>query len=250
MIEIVHRKGRVNEMREVKFEQIKIELHRIWWNLKNVIRNRNVGLVLKSAAVVIFVTVFSALGVRESMHAQSNLQQQIASEIIRFHVIANSDLDEDQQVKLKVKDAVVTAMRPIMAECTNKEEARRVINNNSGFINQIATKTLQENGYDYSVSVTLQKEKFPIKVYGDITLPAGEYEALCVRLGKAEGHNWWCIVFPSLCYVDETYCVVPEESKQQLQSVLTEEEYKEIAGNHKMKVKVRFKIWDYFKKYL
>lgn len=238
----MHKRGK-------KMSGLKIELHRVCWNVKSCIANRNFGLVLRSVCVVVCVMIFSTIGIHESLSAQLRLQEGIASEIIRFHVIANSDLESDQQVKLKVKDAIVTAMRPRMVQCNDITDARKVILENQDYINEIARKTLRQYGYDDTVNVSLAKEQFPIKVYGDITLPAGEYEALCVRIGKAEGHNWWCIVFPSLCYVDETYSVVPAESKEQLQSVLTEEEYEEISKENAGKVKVKFKLWEYLKKY-
>lgn len=228
-------------------------LHRVKWNCESIIQNRNYGLVIRSIIVVLFVTIFTVIGMKESLTANARLQKGIASEIIRFHVIANSDLDEDQEVKLKVKDAVVTALRPRMSETEDILEAREELLENMEFIQQVAVKTLKENGYEYGVGVSLAKEQFPIKVYGDITLPAGQYEALCIRLGAAQGHNWWCIVFPSLCYVDETYSYVPDESKEQLKQVLTEEEYDEITMedakvDKKIKIKVKFKLWDYLKK--
>lgn len=228
-------------------------IHRVKWNCETIIRNRNYGLVIRSFIVVLFVSIFTIIGMKESLNASASLQKGIASEIIRFHVIANSDLDEDQAVKIKVKDAVVTALRPKMSETKDILEAREEILENMEFIQQVAVETLRANGYEYGAKVSLAKEQFPIKVYGDITLPAGEYEALCIRLGDAKGHNWWCIVFPSLCYVDETYSYVPDDSKEQFKQVLTEEEYDEITtedakGDTKIKIKVKFKLWDYLKK--
>lgn len=235
-------------------EEMKESLHRVKWNISRLIENRRYGALLRFAVAFCMILFFVGLGMKESYVNGNNLQESIASEIIRFHVIANSDSEEDQAVKLKVKDAVITALRPKMAETKNLDEARETIVEEMDFIKEVALDELARNGFDYSVVVSLQQEQFPVKVYGDITLPAGQYEALCVRIGKAEGKNWWCIVFPSLCYVDETYGYVPEESKEQLKNVLTEEEYEEITQEddektEELKIKIKFKLWDYLKEY-
>lgn len=230
-------------------EEIKECLHRIKWNWNTMIKNKKYGLMARMAAAILFVGIFAVIGMKESCTGKAGLQESIASEIIRFHVIANSDLEQDQAVKMKVKDAVITALRPKMSETADIEEAREEILANLDFIEEVATETLREYGYYYGASATLANEQFPIKVYGDITLPAGEYEALCIRLGSGSGHNWWCIVFPTLCYVDETYSYVPEDSKEKLKEVLTEEEYDEITEEKGIEVRVKFKLWDYLKKY-
>lgn len=238
-------KDRWRELKETKSEW----LHRIRWNWNIIIENRKYGLVLRTATLLLMVLVFALMGIKESCNAQNHLQEDIASEIIRFHVIANSDLDVDQEVKMKVKDAVITALHSKMADTNGIEEARAQILANEDMIREVAVNTLLENGFRYDVQVSLAQEQFPIKVYGDITLPAGEYEALCIRLGKAEGHNWWCIVFPTLCYVDETYSYVPDESKNQLKNVLTEEEFEEISKDNTIQIKVKSRLWDLIKKY-
>ncbi len=239
-------------------------LHRVRWNMKNIINNRRWEFLLRWVTAL-FIVAFIIIGFRESRSMGAKIQQGIASEIIRFHVIANSDNQEDQAVKMKVKEAVITALRPMMSETKDISVARNEINTQMEMIKQVAIDTLRANGFRYDVNVSLKQEQFPIKIYGDITLPAGSYEALCIRIGKAEGKNWWCIVFPTLCYVDETYSVVPDESKEKLEYLLTEEEYNSITddstGTEKndklkeqiedngVKIKIKFKIWEYLKKY-
>ena len=110
----------------------------------------------------------------------------------------------------------------------------------------VADEVLSNNGFTYTAKSSLSSTTFPVKVYGDITLPPGEYDALRIELGKADGQNWWCIMFPQLCFVDGTYSVVPDESKKQLKTLLTEEEYTAIASND-VDVVVKFKIVDWFK---
>jgi len=230
-------------------ESLEEYLHRVTWNTKTIIENKKYGLSARWLLAAVFAVVFIFAGMKESYQAKAKIQEGIASEIIRFHVIANSDLDYDQAVKMKVKDAVITALRPKMNTEGDITEARKEILANMNYIQQVAKQTLKENGFKYDVNVSLGKEQFPIKVYGDITLPAGLYEALCIRIGKAEGHNWWCIVFPTLCYVNETYSYVPDASKGKLKHVLTDEEYEEITKGKGIQVKVKFELWEYLKKY-
>ncbi len=156
---------------------------------------------------------------------EKQLQQNIASKIIRLHVIANSDSQSDQNLKLTVRDAVIHEMQSALKEVSSIKDARTILSKQMPLIQKKAQETIQSEGYDYPVSISLKKRYFPIKVYGDLTFPSGEYEALCLEIGKASGRNWWCVLFPSLCFVDETYAVVPNESKEKLQASLSEEEY-------------------------
>lgn len=153
------------------------------------------------------------------------MQKEIASQIIRLHVIANSDSDSDQALKLQVRDAIITKLQQDLEGASTVEEARSIILTQMPQIEQTAQKVIKQQGYSYTAHLSLENRYFPVKIYGDLSFPAGEYEALCLEIGKAAGHNWWCVLFPSLCFVDETYAVVPEESKQRLQDTLTQEEY-------------------------
>lgn len=180
----------------------------------------------------------------------SNVQLGIAKEIIRFHVIANSDDDVDQKVKLVVKDEVVTYMQGKLAKIKTRDQAEKVMKQEMPAIKKIAQKTVKKQGYRYSCDVVYHERQFPVKVYGDLTFPAGKYEALDVILGNAKGKNWWCVMFPSLCFVDGTYAVVPDNSKERLKEVLTEEEYKTIAEDETVKVEFALKFaewWDCLK---
>lgn len=175
-----------------------------------------------------------------------NIQEDIAHEIIRFHVVANSDSTIDQEIKLIIKDELTTALQPSLSYANNIDEARIIIKENLMNLEHIANQTLIQNGYPYTASASLEKGYFPLKVYGDLSLPPGEYEAIRIELGTAKGQNWWCIMFPPLCFVDATYSVVPDSSKQQLKNVLTEDEYDMVFQKKEVKVKVRLKIVDWF----
>ncbi len=119
--------------------------------------------------------------------------------ILRLHVIAASDSEEDQSAKLQVRDAIL----PLFEQAESYEDARAFLLSHGREIQSAAEAALQERGLGYGVQLSLGTETFPDRVYGDTLFPAGEYDALCVRLGPAEGHNWWCVLFPPLCIVTE-----------------------------------------------
>lgn len=171
-------------------------------------------------------------------------QRAIAEQIIRLHVIANSDSEEDQAVKLKVKETIITYLRGEMMDAHTVEEARQTIREHLPEVEEIAREKLLEEGYTYEVSASLEDCYFPVKEYGDMTFPAGEYEALRVKLGKSSGRNWWCVMYPTLCFVDSTYQVVPESSKEKLKESLTEEEYDSLLDGGE-NISYGCKIWDW-----
>ncbi len=120
-------------------------------------------------------------------------------ELIRLHVVANSDSEEDQAIKLRVRDAVVESLQSAMAGVGDIEEAKAYIADNLPKIQEIANQVLTKAGVDADAVVTLGKECFDTRYYDTFTLPAGVYESLRITIGEGEGHNWWCVVFPSLC---------------------------------------------------
>lgn len=159
-----------------------------------------------------------------------NVQQGIADKVVRFHVRANSDSQEDQTLKLCVRDSVLEQMRPILADSAGKEETKVLLQEAFPEIRQAARRVIKEQGYDYEVKVSLVEEVFPMKQYGDLSFPAGVYDALRVDIGKAEGQNWWCVMFPPMCFVDVTSGEVNQESKDNLAETLTQEEYTVISA--------------------
>lgn len=174
-------------------------------------------------------------------------QEDVAREIIRFHIIANSDSRQDQALKLQVKEKVVSQLQQALKNAGSIGQARKIILSQLTEIEDTARDVMKKNGYSYDATASLTKGMFPVKVYGDMVFPAGEYQALRVELGGAAGKNWWCVMFPTLCYVDGTYSVVPDKSKEKLQSVLTEEEYEALLIENKDKVEIRFRIMDWLK---
>lgn len=179
---------------------------------------------------------------------QSNaaMQENIASQIIRLHVIANSDREEDQKLKLKVRDAITDELKDDLSASSTIEKARSTLLSRIPDIEARARQTIQQEGYSYPVRVTLGKRYFPVKIYGDLSFPAGNYEALCLEIGRGSGHNWWCVLFPSLCLLDETTAEVPEASKEKLRDSLSEEEYETLQTEpQEGKVEVHSAIYDW-----
>lgn len=172
------------------------------------------------------------------------MQRDIAEQVIRLHVVANSDSEEDQQLKLEVKEEVVQMLRDELIQDTTVISAQQTLRDHLSEVEQVASDYIQRNGYDYEVKAELGTCYFPVKQYGDMTFPAGEYKALKVNIGKHEGKNWWCVMYPTLCFVDSTYQIVPEESKEKLKENLSEEEYESLITGEE-DVKYGFKIVDF-----
>ena len=150
--------------------------------------------------------------------------------LIRLHVIANSDSDDDQQLKLKVRDRILNECASL-ANDAQIEAVRADICTNLDYIEEIARDEKKKNGYDYDVKASYGMADFPEKHYGNITLPSGSYQALRVEIGKAEGKNWWCVLFPPLCFVDETCVSVSDESNDILRSQLGDSTYNMVTSD-------------------
>lgn len=169
----------------------------------------------------------------------------ISNSVFRLHVIANSNSDEDQALKYKVRDALIEYMNSIAKDASTKEEAIKIAEENKDSFYNIAKEVVNDNGFNYDVNIKIGNFSFPTKTYGDISLPAGFYDALKVELGNANGKNWWCVMFPSLCFVDVSEGVVPDESKEDLQSNLQKEEYNLISSDN-LEFQVKFKLVELF----
>lgn len=155
----------------------------------------------------------------------SQFQEDIAKNVVRLHVIANSDTDADQSLKLAVRDEIITSLQKSLKNADSVAQAKEIIARQQFQIQKDAQKVITAHNCNYSVNVSLKQRYFPVKQYGDLTFPAGTYEALCVEIGTAKGHNWWCVLFPSLCFVNETTAIVPDESKEKLKENLSEDAY-------------------------
>jgi len=166
---------------------------------------------------------------------------EIADSVFRLHVIANSDSEEDQNLKYKVRDEILKYINSISSETNSKNEIINLANNNIDYIQELAQKTVYEQGFNYDVNAKIGNFAFPTKTYGDITFPPGYYDALRIEIGEASGQNWWCVMFPPLCFVDISSGIVPKESKKIMKENLSEEEYSLISENTDG-IQIKFKL--------
>ena len=179
----------------------------------------------------------------------SNSNIYYKDKLIRFHVIANSDTDEDQALKLKVRDAVIDYLQPKLENSNSIQESEKIIKKEYKNLERISKNIISKNGYDYNVKVGLQYSNFPAKQYSSVVLPAGKYKALKIIIGEGAGKNWWCVMFPPLCFVDDQNGVIDEKTDEKLKEILTPEEYNLIMAKNKIKIsnfKLKFKIIEVF----
>ena len=144
------------------------------------------------------------------------LAADIAPKILRFHVLANSDSAKDQALKLRVKDLLLEKIRDGAAagQIAGKEELKAYILSESSTLEAAAEDFIHSFGYDYAVHVGIETCRFPVRTYGDMTFPAGMYEAVRVTIGNGAGHNFCCVLYPSLCYTDSIHASMSEKSKK------------------------------------
>ena len=170
----------------------------------------------------------------------------IEDSVLRLHIVANSDSDEDQALNLKVRDEVVDRCGFLFENCVSAEQSIKTAADNIGFIKYVAEQVITENGYNYDADCQVTQCSFPTKQYerpGDsvVSLPRGEYNALNIKIGAAKGKNWWCVMYPPLCFVDGV-ASVPDETDELLKSQLTASEYELITESDRPEIKIKFKI--------
>ncbi len=162
---------------------------------------------------------------------------EIYDKVIRLHVIANSDSEYDQALKLKVRDGILSTVEEVTRGCKSKDEAEKVLAENSDAIKDAAYEVLAENGSDLTVNIDIGQEKYPTREYGSVKLPAGKYCSVRVMLGEAEGKNWWCVLFPPLCTASAT-----EPEEELLQVGFTPGQVEIITESSSPRYKIKFKI--------
>ena len=165
----------------------------------------------------------------------------IANNVFRLHVIANSDSEEDQNLKYIVRDSILSYVNGILENINNKEDVVLTINNHIDEIKNIAQQAVYNEGFTYDVEIEVGNFKFPTKTYGNISFPPGLYDALRVKIGNASGKNLWCVMFPPLCFVDVSSGIVPEDSKELMESNLSSEDYA-LVSSSKNTTKIKFKV--------
>ena len=207
----------------------------------NIVKKINFKMIFILSVLLFLYTTLCA------MSYASSTSKDISDSVFRLHVLANSDSAEDQNLKYKVRDKLLEYMNSLCKNTSSKQEAINIANSHLDDFKEIAKNVIIENGYNYDVNVEIGNFEFPTKTYGDISLPSGYYDALRVKIGKAEGQNWWCVMFPPLCFIDVTSGVVPDESKESLKENMNEEEYALISESDSNNgISFKFKILELF----
>lgn len=193
-------------------------------------------LFLLSAACFLMALLCSVLW---GYQRDRDLTDRIASRLLRFHVLANSNSSQDQSAKNQVKQLILSQLQS--CDCDSKEELCLFVENNKEALENRADQYLKELGYDYHADIAVTETWFPTKAYGDLVLPCGVYDAVQVTLGQGRGRNWWCVLYPKLCFIDSTHAILPDESKEQLKNLLTEEDYLAVIDSS-AKIHIRLKL--------
>lgn len=189
--------------------------------------------------LIVFFTICSVLLFLGTLPLRG--EAKVYDSVVRLHVLANSDSEEDQALKLKVRDALLERTAPLLSPCTSREEACAALEAHMDELQQIAEEIIRAEGYDYPVTILLGEEEYPEKNYDSVCFPSGKYTSLRVCIGNAEGQNWWCCLFPPLCLGNST--VSSEDAEDAFISVgLTPDQYKIITRTEKPVYRVRFKI--------
>jgi stage II sporulation protein R len=202
---------------------------------------------LKIIGIAILAGILVSFLIAARMYAYAErTQADIAGNVIRFHVKAHSDLPEDQSLKNAVRDRVLHVFGDGLSAANSVEQTRQYIQMHLPEIVDCAQQVVNEWGRDYLVTAHLGPSFFPTRVYGDIVFPPGEYESLQITIGEGRGNNWWCILFPPLCFVDMTQDI-PDDEKQQLMNLTTEEGYLLLTHTEQgQTIQVKFKIVEWW----
>ena len=202
-------------------------------------------MVIKLKYIFILISLlFCFIFISISSYAHT-LSENLSANFFRLHILANSNSEIDQDLKLKVRDGIIEYMNSQELSNYSKEEVITLVKTNLDSYRKVAENIIKENGFNYPVSLEVGTFCFPTKIYGNISLPAGNYEALRINIGQAQGENWWCSLFPPLCFVDISSGVIDDNSKESLKENLSEEEFAIITSNNGT-IKLKFKILEIF----
>ena len=208
--------------------------------MRNFFKNKQF-IANKIKNTLIITTLFIAFLIISAYSYASNISEGLADNIFRFHILANSDSDQDQALKLKVRDEIIEYMKTLSDGMSDKQAVINLAKEHTDDFIEIAEKVIHENGYDYPVNIEIGNFYFPTKYYGNISLPAGYYDALKIEIGEANGQNWWCSLFPPLCFVGISSGIVDSEGEEYLKENLSEEEF-ELISSSSPEVEFKFKI--------
>ncbi len=177
----------------------------------------------------------------------ASVMKDLKENIVRLHVVADSNDEEAQALKLKVRDSVAQYTAELLKDVESAEESYRILQMNMDKIQEIAQDRARAEGCSLPVTAQIGDFEFPVKSYGNITLPTGNYNAVRVTIGEGQGQNWWCVLFPPLCFVDAEATAVSASGRAQLQENLSEETYAVIENPPESEeIQIRFKVVDFF----
>lgn len=223
----------------------------MWIENKNSYRRKQIICVI--LGICVSIMLMSVLRVRWEVLAAQKIcqaQEKLSEEVFRFHVLANSDSEKDQNLKLKVRDGILHYIETNLKDeyaldrsdlKITSRQTKEWVSMHLEEICAAGEKIIREEGYDYEVRANVNRYYFPDRRYGEILFPKGYYEALRVEIGNASGHNWWCVLYPSLCFTDAACAVVTDEGEKQIESILTVDEYEAVTAFSK-----NFKIKSFF----
>lgn len=171
----------------------------------------------------------------------------ISNNLLRLHIVANSDSTEDQIMKYKIRDEVLNYLKPYLSSVKDKETAIQIINKHMPELKILTSDIAKKNNYNYPINISISSSYFPAKSYGNITLPEGSYDALKIDVGNSSGQNWWCVMYPCLCSVDSSSHNLSYNTDETLLSSLGSEEISLITdSNHSKPLKFKFKLIELF----
>ena len=200
---------------------------------------------LKYTLILVFLLI-SFIFITLSSYANT-ISNDLSNNFFRLHILANSDSEEDQALKLNVRDNIIEYMNTLTFSGLSKSEVITLVNENLSKFQEIAENTINSQGYSYPVSLEVGNFYFPTKIYGNISLPSGYYDALKIEIGEAKGKNWWCSLFPPLCFVDISAGIIDETAEENLKANLSDEEFAIITSDDET-VKFKFRIVEMFSK--
>lgn len=198
---------------------------------------------MKPKKILIVFILFLLYFIFNSISYSYSISNDLEKNLFRLHIIANSDSDEDQNLKLYIRNNVINYLKNY--KFSNKKELITFLKEHENELNQIIQSSINQKGYNYNFSIEIGNSFFPQKKYENIILPSGYYDGLKIKLGKAEGKNWWCVLFPPMCLINESTCELPKESELILENSLSEES-NSIVSSDTQKYKFKFKIVDFF----
>ena len=190
--------------------------------------------------ILCLMLMAGAMGQTKAYIERQKVQQELAEKVLRFHVRANSDSPDDQALKLKVRDAVGSRMTDYLDGVQTRRDCIGVVNEHLDDIVTAAETVITEEGYSYPIEAYVTTVDFPDKTYGEYTFPAGSYQALEVIIGSGTGHNWWCVMYPNMCFSGNGYEVVGQNAKESLQSTISDKEYRTLMEEKNYTVKCKY----------